>query len=838
MGHCTRAFHLLLTACAGLGCQGDPCAAGGPLPDAWTLTEADIAVEVRRSPYGYTVRDRAGAPVLRTLDGGDGDGYGAVSWAGGGVSWGQAVSAGYHVFEPDLTPWRDRFTVVGAEQAAPAELRVTLSGGGDGGRCVQVRHRLRPGALRVEAQADGEPPRAWGAAFASPAGEGFLGFGERYNRVDQRGMRLYTWAEEGGLAQGEGKLPGPENPFPNGEGMTYYPVPFFLSTKGYGFQLDSTWRSEFDAAAARGDAWRVWHIGPRLDYEVYVPRRGDRPWPYQVLDGFTEATGRPMLPPAWALGPRRRINVNAQKNGVLEIQAMRDLDLALTGVDDAVHFLPSGSDLGREAELRAWVAEARRLGCRAQAYYNPYLTKDPAQPLFAKVQEGLERGYFLREADGRPSEVWLISGRPVTVYTVDLTSAAATRWYQEMFGRALGLGYSGWMYDFGEYVQPGVVAASGMTGEELHNLFPVLYQKAAHDALEAEPSQGDWLTFVRSGYTGSARYAPMVWSGDPDASFAEAGGLPAAVRAGINLSVSGVAHFGSDIGGFKCLADKAKAADGELLTRWIQAGALTSNMQDQDACVGGDGPKASIFTSAEAQAAWRTYARLHTRLFPYLYTLAHEATRSGAPVIRHLFLEHPDRPDLAGVGDEYYFGPALLVAPVVRRGARDRAVRLPAGLYLDWRDQALVRGGGEVQVAAPLDKLPLFLRDGHLVPLLDPSIDTLAEEDLPDVIGPRDVAGVYDVVGLVSKEAGRAAFTLWDGGALEVSFRGGLAPPALPAAADEGELAACAGCYLVEPLAGGLTRVRISASGDVGAGGLALRARVERRVRWDLYLVE
>jgi alpha-glucosidase (family GH31 glycosyl hydrolase) len=133
--------------------------------------------------------------------------------------------------------------------------------------------------------------------------------------------------------------------------MAYYPVPFFVSTKGYGFWLDTTWRSQFEFATGgdeRDDAWRVWHVGPKLAYEIYTPIPDDpRPWPYHVIDGFTAATGRPMVPPAWAYGPRRRMGPGDMQNGVTEDRAMRDLDLAITAVDDALHFYPNGSHVGR-----------------------------------------------------------------------------------------------------------------------------------------------------------------------------------------------------------------------------------------------------------------------------------------------------------------------------------------------------------------------------------------------------------------------------------------------------------------------------------------------------------
>jgi alpha-glucosidase (family GH31 glycosyl hydrolase) len=828
-----RWLGLLALALAGCG-GGTACPHGGNVPAVLTAQGGGLTLEVQTAPYGYTLRDAAGRAVLTTLGGGQQDGYGGLGWTSGKLGWAPIITQGYTQFAPQLEPWRDRFTVVAA-RAAGATLTVSLEAPGETS-CTTVTHTLEAATLRVEAQTTGPAPRAFSAAFQTPADEGFLGFGERFNRTEQRGRTLYSWPEEGGLSRKEDIPPSADNPFPNGEGMTYYPVPFFLSTKGYAFWLDSTWRNEFNLAADRADAWRVWHIGPRLAYEVYLPDPADaRPWTHQVLDRFTAKTGRPMIPPAWSFGPRRRIDPGDVQNGVPEIQAMRDLHLAITVADDARHFLPTGSDLGHEDELRAWTAAAHRLGYRVIAYYNPYLADDPAGALAAKTEEGLAQGYFLKLADGTPSTVSLISGGMVDVYTVDVTNPAAVDWFTAMFERAFDLGYSGWMYDFGEYVQPDVIAASGMTGEELHDLFPVLYDRAAHDALEAGPHRGDWYFFARSGYTGSQQYTPMVWSGDPDASFGLAGGLPATVRAGINLSLAGVAHWGSDIGGYKCLADGSGVADGELLARWIQAGALQSNMHDEDSCTGGSG-KATIWSSTDAQSSWRAYAGLHTRLFPYLYTLAHEAHATGAPVIRHLFFEHPDRPELAAVDDEYYFGPALLVAPVVHRGLRARDVALPPGRYLDWRDRVLLTGGATVTVDAPLDKLPLYLRAGHLVPLLDPAVDTLAEEELPEIVSAADVADVYDVVALLAPEAADARLTLWDGGELAATLGGAFAPPALPAAASEAELATCDGCWLAEELADGLRRVRVTASGDVAAGGLALHAATGRRVRWDVAL--
>lgn len=836
---------LLLAMCLLASCGGDdddvnegcPVAAG--LDDAYTIAADGIEVEIRRAPYGISVRDGDGQELVRSADGGGGDGYAAVAHAEGLVSYDRVLTPGYLLFYATLEPYRDGFELAGVTVEAErltARLRDT---GDPTAPCVQVAHEVRASALRVTASYDGDTPRAWAAGFETPASEGFLGFGERFNRTNQRGRDVYAWAEEGGLGTGEGELAGPDNPQPNGELMTYYPVPFFVSTERYGFWLDSSWRNEFNLATERADAWKVWHVGPELAYEIYVPVADDaRPWPYHLIDRFTEATGRPMLPPAWTFGPRRRIGRGSTVDGVAEVQAMRVEDLAITAVDDAVHFYPSGSHLGREAELAAWIDSAEALGYRVNGYYNSMVDQRDDRPLADHAAEGVANDYFLRNADGSFPDVWILTGGDVPpLYVVDFTNPDAAAWYGASFDWALDLGYAGWMYDFGEYVLAEVLAHDGMTGEELHNLYPTLYARTAYETLEAGPAAGDWLAFMRSGYTGSSAFVPMVWSGDPAASFEDSDGLPSMVRAGVNLGISGAPHWGGDIGGFHCQADGALAADEELLTRWIQQGAMGSNMMDQNACVGGSSAaKASIWKAPAAKEAWRAYARLHTRLFPYLYTLAHEATATGAPVMRHVFLEHPERPELADVDDAYYVGRALFVAPVVTRGATSVTVDLPAELYLDWREQQLVAGGDGVGIDAPLDKLPLLLRAGELVPMLDASIDTLADEDSADVVGPADVAGMYDVVGLLVDDS-TASFAVYDGTELTAARAGAFAAPALPEAADEAELATCASCYRVDDLGGGLQRVRITApAGTVTAGGLQLTSTGARTIRWDLYL--
>jgi len=810
-----------------------------PLGLTYRVTAPDITLEIETAPFVVRVLDGAGTPVLESITGIDG--YAPATWTTGNISTRPFPTSGYFSFQTGFDPWRD-VELVGVERVSDTAIRAYLQDTFVDGACVSVTYTVRESTLRVEATTTGTP-RAWSTAFASPSDEAFLGFGERFNKTNQRGVQVFSYLEEGGIGAGEGKPASPDNPYPNGEAMAYYPVPFFLSTRGYGFWLDTTWRSQFELATERDDAWRVWHVGTNLAFEVYTPTTGDaRPWPYQLIDRFTATTGRPMTAPHWVYGPRRRINSGDVQGSVSEIQAMRDLDLAITAIDDALHFYPNGSHVGNEAGLSAWTAQARALGYRVNGYFNSMINQAPESPLASRAAMGLAAGYFLAEPDGTfPPVSILTGGKVVDLYVVDFTNPAARTWFGESFDWATALGYSGWMYDFGEYVQTGVVASNGMVGEELHNLYPVLYAQTVYEHMQATPFANDWLAFMRSGYTGSSQYVPAKWAGDPASSFEDADGLPSMVRAGINIGIAGVPNWGGDIGGYHCLRDGTDAADGELLARWIEQGALTPIMMDQDSCVGGEPDlKASIFNSLDAQAAWKTYARLHTRLAPYLHTLGVEATATGAPIMRHVFLEHPERLDLASEDAAYYLGQALYVAPVVARNARTKTVNLPPGTFLEWQPAGAtgtpINGGASLTIDAPLDKLPLLLRAGYLVPLLDPTVDTLAEETDAAIVSAADVATVYDVVGLL-RMGQTARFAVYDGTTVQAAYTGAVSSPTLSAVTTDGELATCTACYRRTTLAPNLERMQITVTtGAVTAGGLTVSHTGARRIRWDLYL--
>lgn len=704
-------------------------------------------------------------------------------------------------------PWRTFDT--GVIEASDAK-SVTLSFK-DALGAVSLVLKVDGSRVRWEQRSnDGKNSNTSGLAFVIPDGAHYFGMGQRTATFDHLGFSLYSWPEEGGLGAGEDAGVSDTNPYPNGPSMTYFPVPFFHSTHGVSVWLDSDFRNtvHFGTVPDEPGTVRLVANDTSLAATFYLRDR-----PLDAIDDFTADTGRPLIPPDWAYGPRRRIDRGAKVEGVLEWQLMRDRKLPITTVDDAMHVLPSGSHKGIEPELRAWTNELHANGFKVMAYNNPYVSAS-ARGSADDYGFGADAGFFEQQPDGGPATTFFLSGGAQTVSTVDLTNPQAVAWFQSLLGRSLDLGYDGWMHDFGEYVARSSRFFDGRTGESMHNRFSVLSAKAAYDLLK----DTNRMCFVRSGYTGSQAYAYEVWGGDPEASFDETVGLPGVLRGGLSLSMTGVPYWGTDISGYKCLTSAPH--DKEMLVRWYQMGVMSPMMHEENACsnpVGGDRVKATIWDDVESQDLYRAAAGLHTRLAPYFRALARDAHATGAPLTRSPVLLFPSMPEAWKVDDAFFVGPSLYAAPVVRRGVRTRRVWLPPGRYVEWSEGSVHAGPAFVEVPAPLSRLPLFVVENQLVPLLDAEVQTLAPATVPGIVTESSRADVLDVVAALGP-GGTASMTLADGTTLEAKR---VAAPVT---------ATCSACS-VETF-GGVRRVRVT--GVRAFDDVEVSSSGSRQVRWQI----
>ena len=578
-------------------------------------------------------------------------------------------------------------------------------------------------ALRVEVtgRTAGQATRL-GIGFRARGAERYLGFGERSNAVNQRGREVESYVAEGAFEPDERALVPlfvPNWGFRPRDDATYFPMPWLLSTAGYGVLVDNPQTSRFDLGADSPRAWSVDVDGRVLRLRVFAGPR-----PAAVLRRLSERIGRQPRPPApFVFGPWYQPRDDEAKI----LRRLRRGNVPLSVAQTYTHYLPCEDQRGREPAERERVRRLHAAGLAVTTYFNPMICTD-----HSRYAEAAARGGLVRNASGEPYVYRYSTRESFEVAQFDFTSRAGRGLYERLVGEAIGHGHDGWMEDFGEYTPPDARASHGSTGSALHNLYPRQYHCAAQAAAPRA------LRFVRSGWTGSARCSPVVWGGDPTVGWGF-DGLRSAVTNGLTMGLSGVSTWGSDIGGFFALLGNRLTP--ELLVRWIQLGAVSGVMRTQANGIRiPDSPRPQVWDERIA-GHWRRWAELRTQLYPYLSAADGRYRRSGLPIMSHLALAFPGDRRAVAQDTTFMFGPDLLAAPVVNEGARRRSLYLPRGRWIDvWRSaRYLERGGGlalgparmlsggrRIELPAPLGELPLLARAGTLLALLTPDVDTLA----------------------------------------------------------------------------------------------------------------
>jgi alpha-glucosidase (family GH31 glycosyl hydrolase) len=500
--------------------------------------------------------------------------------------------------------------------------------------------------------------------------------------------------------------------------------------------IDQPERSAFNLLNHTSHAWQAQAESSRFRFEVYAG-----PDPADVLRRYSEKVGRQPEPAPWMLGPWVQFGDGWEER-------FREQDVPASVAQTYTHYLPCGSHVGREQAERDRTARHHRLGYRITTYFNPHVCRD-----YAVHDEAARRGLLVKNSRGEP---YLLSN-PFTadrlISEVDFSHPDAAEFYGGLLEEAIDAGYDGWMEDFGEYTPTDAVFANGRRGTQMHNPYPVLY----HCASTQQTGERAPAVFIRSGWHGVQPCARAVWGGDPTEDWSCADGLCAAVHQALSMGLSGIAWWGTDIGGFHAVVNPR--TDPELQIRWLQFGAVNGIMRTQldgYALPGLEGDRAEVW-HPQVLPVFRRWAKLRTGLQPYIAAAGEEYERTGAPLSRHLALAFPHDAQALRSQTELLFGRDLLAAPVIEPGARSRSFHLPAGRWVDlWRSAAydeasgglelggaeLIAGGGRVTLPAPLAEMPLLVRAGAVIPMLSPDVDTLADVgDLDGLVKASDRAG-------------------------------------------------------------------------------------------------
>jgi alpha-glucosidase (family GH31 glycosyl hydrolase) len=583
--------------------------------------------------------------------------------------------------------------------------------------------------IEFAATVAGEPLRL-GAGWRSLPGERFTGLGARHGEAfDQRDRhvvlgadRRYTgpdcppeMLEEGGIPQGD-----------------YAPAPWLVSSAGWS-AWSETWGAgmEFDladgVALSQRDA-----AGPMRLHLLTDPSPAAR------LRHYLRLTGFPALLPEWAYGHWKSRDVYEHE---------RDVDDDLQGyLDNALPLDAIVIDSPWETQYNTWrfnphqfpdprglIARLREAGVRTVVWITPWVNLESvdgqrppgieSERLHARpadnYADGALAGHFVRDTGGRPwvGRWWMGTGS-----LVDFTSPAARRWWQKQAARVLDLGVEGIKADDGEgyFMPPDAQLADGRTGAEAAWAYGELYRHTMQRALDdAHPGTG--VLFGRSGWSGQQAIG-VTWGGDQASDFWS---LRTLVAATLTAAASGFSNWSHDIGGYlgRRLVERCPR---ELLLRWVAFGCFTPLMQAH-----GRFEQEAWRYDDRTLDSYRYYVLLHERLVPYIRAAAATAARCGLPIVRPLCLMDPEDPRGWEIADSYMFGPALWVAPVLEEGATGRTTYLPRGRWIDFWTGETVDGGQDVTVAAPVERIPVWVRSGAIVV-------TYAAADVAGGLGYRD----------------------------------------------------------------------------------------------------
>jgi alpha-glucosidase (family GH31 glycosyl hydrolase) len=599
--------------------------------------------------------------------------------------------------------WHDAVRLQSAARLDDGSIRLELGTDAPDQTLLLDVQALAPRLLRLYARGIGQAGvQALAGSIMAQPDEHFVGLGERFTGIDQRGRIVDMWAEDRRVAE-------------YGD-STYAPIPLVLSSRGYSAALEGFARSRFDLAASNPDAW-TWEQDSS-DVSLIV---GHGATLKDLIRLHARATGMPPLPPVWAFGTIKAATGGTQQV-IADAQRIREQGIPVSAIfaydtvnDYADIGWPSVSFAGRSAgpypDPAAYTAALHDLGFKALTYFSPDLHTDRTN-----YGDAEQDGVLVQDATGEPylhptfRTSWL-----------DFTNPSAAAWWEERFRRSLGeLGYDGGMLDLGELLPADARFADGSTGREGHNRYPLLYAHAAWQAAQSVQPDGDVLLMVRSGAMGAQRYQSLQWPGDPRMRWDGPDGFQSLLPAGLSFGLSGFPYWHPEVAGY-LQADLGPARERELWLRWLQFATWSPTLRDHY----GEHPNDPIdaWKDAETLAAFRDAARMHAALVPYLYAAAAEAHRDGVPIMRYLPLEVPDDPRAWGEEQSYFLGSDLLVAPVLTPDARERRVYLPAGAdWVDYWTGRMYRGGQEVSVGAPLigGQTPVFARAGAILPLAAP----------------------------------------------------------------------------------------------------------------------
>jgi alpha-D-xyloside xylohydrolase len=512
--------------------------------------------------------------------------------------------------------------------------------------------------------------RSMAAVFTLSPGEKIFGCGESFTGLDKRGQKIVLWTTDANGIQNQ---------------KMYKPIPFFLSSAGYGMFMHATTPITCDFGNSFAGLNSLLIGDDELDLFVFLGS------PKEILGEYTALTGRPPMPPLWSFGLWMSRCTYDNEKQVREISAkLREnkipcdvlhLDTGWFETDWRCDYQFSTNRFSDPAKM---ISDLKNDGFRVCLWQLPYFV--PKNQLFPEI---IAKGLAVRDAKGNIPEEDAV---------LDFSNPNTANWYQEKIASLLKLGVSVIKVDFGEAAPLNGIYASGRSGFYEHNYYPLRYNKTVSDI--TKQTTGDSIIWARSTWAGSQRY-PLHWGGDAESTD---DGMAAELRGGLSLGLSGFSFWSHDVGGF------VGRETPDLYLRWLAFGMMSSHSRCH-----GQKPKEPWTYDAATMDKFRSIVELKYRLMPYVYAQAKDSADRGLPMLRALFLEFPDDPGSWLVDDEFLYGSSILVAPLLHEGATGRNVYLPPGMWIDYQTGKNYSAGWQKIEAGEIPEI-ILVRDGTVLP--------------------------------------------------------------------------------------------------------------------------
>jgi sulfoquinovosidase len=539
------------------------------------------------------------------------------------------------------------------------------------------------------------------------------GGGEQMSHLALNGRTFPIWTSEPGVGREPGTIltdrMSEDGSFAGGDyWTTNYPQPTVITSGGLAAHVEDYEYIELDCRSETSITIGLWRFSTDLHFWMSDEPKGHlRNW--QSFFG-----GQPPLPD-WAIGGAI-VGLKDGANSFARLEKIIAAGAAVSGLwcEDWVGIRETSFgrrlfwdwqwNAARYPKLPDQIAKLKARDIRFLGYVNPYLATDGPQ-----YAEAARLGYLALKLDG--DAPYAVDFGEFDAGVVDFTNPYAAAWFsEEIIGKQmLDFGLDGWMADFGEYLPIDLKLHAG-SPKYHHNLWPVHWAKVNADAVASRGRTGDALFFMRAGFTGVQQYCPLLWAGDQSVDFSRHDGIGTVITAALSAGLVGNAYSHSDVGGYTSLHGNVRTE--ELMYRWYELGAFTPVMRTHE----GNRPddNLQIDSTPELLRGFARWSRVHAALAPWVRHLCDEASATGLPAQRALFLHYPDDRATFTIQDQYLYGADLMVAPVIEEGAVSREVYLPGDEATRWVHiwTGARFAPGRYTVEAPIGEPPVFWRAG------------------------------------------------------------------------------------------------------------------------------